>query len=359
MNKFVAHLISFLFFSIIARTAASAEEFAHVGHAHFEVTKTAVTNQLRALFSERLIKLPDTQIEQLSRNIFKVSNSIATFEVLEKHVARKWHSISSDAQEHVMKCPYCYSNTSKLIGNTNLSGYLSGPLFDTLFLGDDMYFRLSEEGQLVAIEDNAKLSNISFATMWEENGSYFAVTHSDQKIIGLKTALDLNSGDSDDRGDVGDNYLGGVQLRNEPILMPEVSVLDSFDKSIELKSFKGKYLLVNFWATWCPPCVKELPSLERLQLAMGNNEFKVMAVSIDLAGMKVARKSYEKMGITELGLYLDSEASSFNMLGLRVVPSTLLIDRQGKIVGSVQGPLEWDDPMFVRNLKEFITNSSL
>jgi thiol-disulfide isomerase/thioredoxin len=122
--------------------------------------------------------------------------------------------------------------------------------------------------------------------------------------------------------------------------------------------FRGKIVLLNIWATWCGPCRREMPSLDRLQGLLGGSDFEVVALSIDRAGLGPVRKFYADVGIRNLAIYIDSSGKATRELATLGVPATLLIDRDGRELGRLVGPAEWDEPDIVQFLKRVIAQKT-
>ena len=140
-----------------------------------------------------------------------------------------------------------------------------------------------------------------------------------------------------------------------PKPMPELQFNDSDGKALTLADFKGKVVLLNVWATWCGPCRKEMPTLDRLQAALGGPDFVVLPVSIDRKGMDVVSKFYAEIGIQHLSGYVAPTANQvLDTLGVWGLPATLLIDRQGRELGRLDGPAVWDSPETIAFLKQVI-----
>jgi thiol-disulfide isomerase/thioredoxin len=131
---------------------------------------------------------------------------------------------------------------------------------------------------------------------------------------------------------------------SEPRVLPEVQFQDGSGQVLNLAGFRGKVLLLNVWATWCPPCREEMPSLDRLQAKLGGPEFEVVALSIDLPGLLVVKGFYRELDLRSLRMFSDKSGSVLWLLEVRGLPTTLLIDREGREIGRVIGAAEWDSP---------------
>jgi thiol-disulfide isomerase/thioredoxin len=123
-----------------------------------------------------------------------------------------------------------------------------------------------------------------------------------------------------------------------------VSFTDAAGRQIGLPSLNGKVVLVNFWATWCAPCVAEMPSLDRLQAELGGPEFEVVALSLDKTGTAAVGPFFQKQEIRHLKTYLDPAGSSLRPMEVSVLPTSILIDRSGREVGRMKGEAKWDGP---------------
>jgi thiol-disulfide isomerase/thioredoxin len=111
-----------------------------------------------------------------------------------------------------------------------------------------------------------------------------------------------------------------------------------------LHEFGDKVVLLNLWATWCAPCIKELPSLDRLQAQLGGDRFQVVAISVDRRGVEAVRPYFERLGITHLPIYVEPKSDLAQALGLQVLPSTIVIAAHGLMIGNIIGAVEWDAP---------------
>ncbi|MDQ2736243.1 MAG: TlpA family protein disulfide reductase [Pseudomonadota bacterium] len=129
---------------------------------------------------------------------------------------------------------------------------------------------------------------------------------------------------------------------------------DEAGRELSLASFRGRVVLLNVWATWCPPCVQEMPTLDRLQAALGGSTFEVVTVSMDSGGLSVVQAFFRQIGVKHLHPYLDAFQEVGN-LGAMGIPLTLLVDREGREAGRKLGPATWDDPKVVQTIRGYLT----
>lgn len=131
-------------------------------------------------------------------------------------------------------------------------------------------------------------------------------------------------------------------FKKEPETLPDLPFLDKDGKARSLKEWNGKVVLLNLWATWCAPCRKEMPSLDRLQAELGSDRFEVVAVSADKTGVEGAKKFLDQIKVAKLGVYADPTVRIHSGLRAIGMPATLLLDAQGREIGRLVGPAEWD-----------------
>lgn len=110
-----------------------------------------------------------------------------------------------------------------------------------------------------------------------------------------------------------------------------------------LADFQGRVVLLNIWATWCPPCVKEIPALDRLVAALDDTDVAVVAVSVDRKGIDAVRKTFADLGVRKLALYVDTSGQALRTVRGMGLPTSLLLDREGRELGRAVGPAAWDD----------------
>jgi thiol-disulfide isomerase/thioredoxin len=120
-----------------------------------------------------------------------------------------------------------------------------------------------------------------------------------------------------------------------------------------LADFRGRWVLVNLWATWCAPCVREMPSLDRLQAALGTR-LAIVAISEDRGAAPVVDPFLEKLGLKQLAIYLDPKGAAGQALKARGLPTSVLIDGEGRMVGMLEGAAEWDSPKMRATLERYL-----
>ena len=127
----------------------------------------------------------------------------------------------------------------------------------------------------------------------------------------------------------------------KPLPAPDITFHDAEGRKRGLAEFAGKVVLINFWATWCGPCRREMPDLDRLQARLGGPEFTVLAISSDRKGLEAVRPFYEEYKIQNLGIFIDKTTKSQRAFGAFGLPTSVLIDAKGRQVGRLVGPAEW------------------
>ena len=143
-------------------------------------------------------------------------------------------------------------------------------------------------------------------------------------------------------------------FKKAPEPVPDTVFLDATGKERTLKDWQGKVVLLNLWATWCAPCRKEMPSLDRLQAELGSDKFEVVAISVDKTGIDGAKKFLEQIKVEKLGVFADPSIKLGTALKAIGMPSTILIDRESREVGRLVGPAEWDSDEAKRLIKAML-----
>jgi thiol-disulfide isomerase/thioredoxin len=147
--------------------------------------------------------------------------------------------------------------------------------------------------------------------------------------------------------------LGQFTALTAPLPAPALAFTTRDGASKQLSDFKGKLVLVNLWATWCGPCVEEMPSLDRLQAQLGD-KLTILAISEDRQGETVVAPFLQKNGIQHLAIFLDPKAAATNAFAAQGLPSSYLIARDGTIIGKEEGGATWDDPAMRATLAPYL-----
>jgi len=144
----------------------------------------------------------------------------------------------------------------------------------------------------------------------------------------------------------------------DPAPAPTLTLSDLSGNTADLSDFRGKLVVVNLWATWCAPCLEEMPSLERLQTRL-RERIAVLAVSEDRGGSKAVEPFVTKLGLKSVKTYLDPKSAVGHAFDVQGLPTSFLIDRDGKVLGKVEGAAVWDSPKMLQVLEPFLADNSI
>lgn len=174
-------------------------------------------------------------------------------------------------------------------------------------------------------------------------------------------AADLSAGDQQVLKDLREGDMGKLVVHPEARPRIEEVWRDQYGNAVEVADFEGKVVLLNFWATWCPPCLKELPSIDRLAGEMGGDDFAVLAVSTDRFDIERVIKVFEDGTrleddyiVEHLEVMQDRTGAVARRAGALGLPVTILLDRQGREVARMTGEAEWDSDRAKAILKRLI-----
>jgi len=138
---------------------------------------------------------------------------------------------------------------------------------------------------------------------------------------------------------------------------PDDGFTDVAGHPLSLADFRGKYVLLNVWATWCGPCVAEMPSLDRLQAQLGGADFVVLPVSVDRGGAVLVTDFYGKHRIQHLGVYVDPSNRIARSLSVSGLPTSFLLGPDGRAVGALVGATEWDTPEAIALISYYLKDA--
>ncbi|SDG46834.1 Thiol-disulfide isomerase or thioredoxin [Limimonas halophila] len=157
--------------------------------------------------------------------------------------------------------------------------------------------------------------------------------------VGVLSAVPASAGGPPLKGSFGER----MELRKSPQSTPDVAFKTREGERVTLADFEGEVLVLNFWATWCAPCVEEMPTLEALHTDMRDAGVHVLAVSQDRGGMDAVGPFLKnRVDVPELPIYLDSDGKLARAFDVRAMPTTFVLDAEGRVIGNVTGPLDWN-----------------
>lgn len=136
--------------------------------------------------------------------------------------------------------------------------------------------------------------------------------------------------------------------------VPDIEFRNREDNLKKLSDYRGKIVLFNAWATWCGPCINEMPALDAVQKKLGGDDFQVVPVSMDRGGPLTVDLFYREYNLKNLPILVEHEAQIARRLKPRGLPFTLLIDREGNELGRALGEVFWDEPEGIEMLKRYI-----
>ncbi|WP_449254876.1 thiol:disulfide interchange protein TlpA [Bosea sp. (in: a-proteobacteria)] len=146
-------------------------------------------------------------------------------------------------------------------------------------------------------------------------------------------------------GPLAKGEVAAVEIRSRPEPAPELSFTGPDGKPLTLADFRGRTVLVNLWATWCAPCLKEMPALDALEKAMGGPDFAVVAINIDTRNLDKPKAWLAENRVTALPFYGDPQAATFQALRkahkVEGMPVSIIVDGSGCELGIIQGPADW------------------
>ena len=129
---------------------------------------------------------------------------------------------------------------------------------------------------------------------------------------------------------------------SDPVAVSDISFTDPDGGEFQLSDFKGKTVLVNFWATWCAPCRKEMPMLSELQTEFGGDHFEVVTIATGRNALPGIRKFFSETGVDNLPLYLDPKQKLARQMGVLGLPITVILDPEGQEIARMRGDAEWN-----------------
>ena len=132
-----------------------------------------------------------------------------------------------------------------------------------------------------------------------------------------------------------------------------LTFLDDKNSKLNINDYKGKLILLNFWASWCAPCKKEMPSLDLLQVNENLNNLKIFPINVGHDNFEKASKLFEDLDIKNLKIYFDSPITLAKKFRLRGIPTTILINKSGEEFARIIGSIDFEDRKFIEWLANY------
>lgn len=151
--------------------------------------------------------------------------------------------------------------------------------------------------------------------------------------------------------------LDKITILPQPFPIAQVNFSQLNNAKVDFEAFKGKVVVVNMWATWCPPCVRELPALDRLANKIDQSQFMLLPISIDADGKEIVQPFLESIGLAEFESYFDPKQNLREVFPLETIPATFILNPQGELVAYVRSYVDWDDENAIAFLKQFYTTT--
>ena len=151
-----------------------------------------------------------------------------------------------------------------------------------------------------------------------------------------------------------DSKVSVMKLAETQVKIPEIGIFNGREKT-SLSAFNGKFILVNFWATWCAPCVREMASLDILAEQLADQNLVVVAISEDKGGFFEVKPFLEKLKLKNIIILYDTKGLAFPAYGLRGLPTTILISPQGIVIARLEGEAVWNKSPLAEQIKTLIT----
>ena len=148
----------------------------------------------------------------------------------------------------------------------------------------------------------------------------------------------------------------------KPVVPPKIPTDIQFYSpagDVSLSSFKGKVVLLNIWATWCPPCIRELPSLDRLQAKFDQKDFQVLPLSVDDGGLEQAAPFFARLKIKHLKLHADPAKNISRFFPIDVLPASFIIDKEGQVIAFLRSYADWDEPQAEQIFRDLVNGKKM
>jgi len=147
--------------------------------------------------------------------------------------------------------------------------------------------------------------------------------------------------------------LKNLIVHKDPKKLEKINFININNETIDLNKFKNSLVIINFWATWCTPCIEEMPSLNRLQANKDFNNLKIIPINVGRDNIEKSKSFYKKLNINNLEIYFDKNVELVNKFLLRGLPTTVFINKKGEEFARIIGFVNFDDKKIIKWLQKY------
>ena len=147
--------------------------------------------------------------------------------------------------------------------------------------------------------------------------------------------------------------LKNLVIHKDPIKLEKINFKNINNEIINLSDFKNSLIIINFWATWCAPCIEEMPSLNKLQSNTDFKSLEIIPINIGRDSVEKSSDFYKKLKINNLELYFDESVELANKFLLRGLPTTIFVNKNGEEFARIIGYVDFDNKKIIEWLKEY------
>jgi thiol-disulfide isomerase/thioredoxin len=182
---------------------------------------------------------------------------------------------------------------------------------------------------------------------------WFAYIFTSFFILGIASMANAYPGMQAAAKQTTESTLGRINILPQPFPIALVDFTNPVGQPINFEHYKGKVVVVNVWATWCPPCVRELPALNRLDKSLDAEHFALIPISIDAEAVNVVQPFLESLELSTFNSYFDPQQQLRDVFPLDTIPATFILNEQGELVAYVRSFVDWDDKNVISFLNQF------
>lgn len=182
---------------------------------------------------------------------------------------------------------------------------------------------------------------------------WFAFIFTSFFLMGIASGVNAYPGMQAAAEQTTDSTLERINILPQPFPVALVDFSDIVGEPVNFDQYKGKVVVINLWATWCPPCVRELPALNRLDKTLDAAHFALLPISIDAEAVAIVQPFLESLGLPTFNSYFDPQQRLRDVFPLDTIPATFILNEQGELVAYVRSYVDWDDKNVISFLEQF------